>query len=404
MVLHAFDKRLLEFIYQLTLHKKLMNSREMAQNITIQGKNVSERTIKRWLKHLKENYYFTYYPSINYKCLGLNSTGLILLGLKQTSVLDTIPYKTYLMKGVDLKAHENCFFANYRIPEGKFDEFSNFWKTAKNKGIVKDFFVFKLRQIITTYSPIHEIIGPLGTLTVSNNSKVIPSEFVEKIMRTESKLNNRTKVPLIVPVLLEHFKDCASSKKIWHRVKEKFGDDIWPIIKKSHTLIKIKKQTDGTGIKCVQHTLKFLYQNFDEFFQQMKFVYSPLYSKNINLYFVLKLKNPQNLKDLVASLLHKSLCVITYKTHENGLVILDIVTNSESIASIVSTISGLTVRSKLNRILLMDYADSSNFWENKTKGWLKQHYHELFDPKTVSWKYDHEEYLNKLRQLSISGE
>jgi hypothetical protein len=375
----------------------------MAQNITIQGQKVSERTIKRWLKHLKENHYFTYYPSIKYECLGLSGVNLILLGLKQTSVLDIIPYKTYLMKGVDLKTHEQCFFANYRIPQGTFEEFCKFWKTAKNKGVVKDFFTSKLKQIITIYSPIHKIIGPLGTLTVSDNSEGVPSEFVEKIMCAEPKLN-QVKAPLIVPVLLEHFKDYVSSKKIWYSVKEKFGDDAWSIIKKSHSLIRVKKQTDGIGIKCVQHTLNFLYQNFDEFFQQMKLAYGPLYSKNINLYFVLKLKEPQNLKDLVTSLLRKSLCVITYKTYKDGLVILELVTNSESMASIVSMISGLTVRSKLNRMLLIDYEDSSAYWENKTKGWLKQHYHELFDPKTVSWKYNSEKYLDALEQLSIGGE
>jgi len=404
MSLHTFDPKLLEFMYQLTLHQKLMTPKEMSQNITIQGQKVSERTIKRWLKWLKTHHYFTYYPSIKYECLGLTGIGLILLGLKQTSVLDTIPYKTYLMKGVDLKSHENCFFANYRIPEGTFNEFCNFWKTAKNKGIVKDFFAFKLKQIITAYSPIHKIVGPLGTLTVSDNSEGIPSEFVSEMMCAEPKLSNQTKIPLIVPVLLEHFKDYASSKKIWHKIKEKFGDGAWSIIQKSHTLIKVKKQTDGAGIKCVQHTLKFLYQNFDEFFQQIKFAYGPLYSKNINLYFVLQLKNPQNLEVLVTSLLRKSACVITYKTYRTGQVILELITNSESVASIVSLVSSLAARSKLNRVLLMDYGDSSAYWENETKGWLKQHYHELFDPKTVSWRYDSEKYLSELKQLSVSGE
>ena len=403
MVLHTFDKRLLEFMYQLTLHQKLMTPKEMSQNITIQGKKVSERTIKRWLKHLKENYYFTYYPSINYECLGLSGVGLVLLGLKHASVLDAIPYKTYLMKGVDLKSHENCFFANYRIPEGKFDEFYNFWKTAKNKGIVKDFFAFKLKQIITAYSPIHKVIEPRGTLTFADNLDVETSESVKRAMRAEPKQNNQIKVPLVVPIILEHFKDYVSSKKIWYKLKEKFGGEVWSIIKKSHPLVRVKKQTDGAGIKCVQHTLKFLYQNFDEFFQQIKFAYGPLYSKNINLYFALQLKNPQNLEVLVTSLLRKSACVITYKTYKNGQVILELITNSESVASIVSLVSSLAARSKLNRVLLMDYGDSSAYWENETKGWLKQHYHELFNPKTASWKYDSKKYLRELQQLSTDS-
>jgi hypothetical protein len=404
MTLHTFDKRLLEFMYQLTLHQKLMAPKEMAQVITIQGKKVSERTIKRWLKWLKAHHYFTYYPSIKYECLGLTGIGLILLGLKQTSVLDTIPYKTYLMKGVDLKSHENCFFANYRIPEGTFKEFCNFWKTAKNKGMVKDFFAFKLKQIITAYSPIHKIVGPLGTLTVSNNLEESPPEFIKNLMYAEPKLSSPVKAPLIVPILLEHFKDYASSKKIWHKIKEKFGDGAWAIIQKSQPLIKVKKQTDGAGVKCVQYTLKYLYQNFDAFFQQIKFSYGPLYSKNINLYFALQLKNPQNLEALVTSLLRKSVCVITYKTHKNGQVILELITNSESMSSVVSVVSGLAARSKLNRVILVDYGSSSEYWENKTKGWLKQHYPELFDPKTVSWKYDSKKYLDELKQLSASGE
>ncbi len=402
-MLHAFDKRLLEFIYRLTLHKKLMNSREMAQNITIRGKKVSERTIKRWLKHLRENHYFTYHLSIKFERLGLSSLALTVYGLRNPALLDVIPYKIYLMKGVDFRTHQECFFVNYKIPNEMFQEFCNFWRDAKSRKLIEDFTVFKVKHVTALYSPFHEMISSNGTIKAI---KTCDDRFINLL---KDNLHNERKTkfsaPFVVLTAAEYLKDFASPRKIWERLNEKFGEDVCYLPKKCPSVkgLKIRKNTIGVGVSCIQQVLKYLHENSEDFLQQIRIAYGPLYRENINLQFILKLKDEQTLLELIRTISKKSLHVVVYCLDPRNLFTIELVTNGKLVADVFMDISKAMLKTRVNRAILFDYADSSNFWEGKTKGWLKQHYHKLFDPKTTSWKYDSRKYLQELDRLSVKS-
>jgi len=402
MALHTFDKRLLEFMYQLTLHQKLMAPKEMSQVITIQGKKVSERTIKRWLKWLKEHHYFTYYPSIRYERLGFTSYFIHLEDLNDKRLLEIIPYKVYLMNGHSIRNGRECFYAYYYVPNERAREFENFWKIAKNKNLFENFKIMKSKKIITLYSPYHEVLDSSGQITCKSKSINLYNSQLASVLNEKIKEGVHESIkenPLIIPLVLEYFKDYFSSKKIWHSINSKAGISAWSYIKDLRT---INLKSDGRAINFIQNTVRRLYKNFNVYFRQVKVSYGPIYKAgNINLILFLGTQNKNRILDLIGDVLKGSLYV-TCAFSENGGLFLDTLTNGEGVNNILSAIAKHRV--SLNELSFINYGKSSEYWENKTKGWLKQHYHELFDPKTVSWKYDSEKYLRELNLLSVGGE
>jgi hypothetical protein len=405
MSLHTFDPKLLEFMYQLTLHQKLMTPKEMSQNITIQGQKVSERTIKRWLKHLKENHYFTYHPSIKFERLGLQSVVIILNGLGNQSVLDIIPYKIYLMKGTDFKTNQDCFFINYKIPIGNFEKFCDFWKAAKTKGLIENFSAFEIEQVTALYSPIHKMISPDGSI------KAIEAEadnnyFLNLLETRLNKIEKKSSfnAPFMTLVATEYLKDFASPNKVWAQLYEKFGDDVWCLIKKCPTVnLRIKRRSSGVGIVCVQKAQRYLRENPDHLMQQIRLTYGPLYAKNVNLQITVKTKDKPTLLSLIRKISKFSLSIIFYHLPLRNVAMLELVTSGELVSDILSNIKNAMLKSKLNRFIWFDYKDSSNFWESRKESWLKLKHQELFDPKTVSWKYNSKQYLDALNKLSTES-
>jgi len=403
MALHTFDKRLLEFMYQLTLHQKLMTHKEMSQVITIQGEKVSERTIKRWLKYLKENHYFTYHPSIKFEQLGLQSVVIILYGLKNQSILDIIPYKIYLMRGTDFKINQDCFFINYKIPIGNFEKFCDFWRVARTKGIIENFSVFEIEQVTALYSPIHKMISPNGSISATEADN---NYFLDLLETRLNKIEKKSKfsAPFMTLVAIEYLKDFASSNKVWEQLYKKFGDDIWLLMKKCPTIkLQIKKRSSGVGIMCVQKVLRYLRENSDSLIQQIRLAYGPLYAKNVNLQITFKTKDKPTLLSLIRKISKFSLSIIFYHLPLRNVAMLELVTSGELVSDILLNIKNAALKSKVNRLIWFDYKDSSNFWESKKESWLKLKHQDLFDPETVSWRYDSKKYLHEINMLSTKS-
>ena len=81
MSLHIYNKDLLEFSYLLAKQNQLMNPLEMSKYISsVKDKQVSDRTIRRWLKFLYPH--LGYYPYIKYTSLNLQPVAILIKNLK----------------------------------------------------------------------------------------------------------------------------------------------------------------------------------------------------------------------------------------------------------------------------------------------------------------------------------
>jgi hypothetical protein len=379
-----------------------MTPKEMSQNITIQGQKVSERTIKRWLKWLKTHHYFTYYPHVITERIGLAKTVVFLSGLKNHRILDIIPYKTYSMFGTELNSLRKTFVVHYALPKEYLKNFEKFWRKVLDKGLVDDYKVLKLKCSRAFYAPIHQLVNEDGKLDLPKdsgfNTDTLAYETLDVEMHHEIEKN-----PFLVPLLIEYYKAYISSKKVWHESKQKLSENIWDYIRDGRVR---SKKSDGSSICFVHRTLDFLHRNFNVFFKQIRMAYGPLYrDNNITLCIALDLKKGTCATDILRAISAQSLFMAYNESFaEERKLFLEVTTNTEGMNEIFHIVSNFTNIGKVSKMVLLNYAKSSQYWEDKTKGWLKQHYHELFDPKTVSWSYDSEKYLSELKQLPASGE
>ena len=407
MTKRLFDKKILEFMYNLTRRQSFMNSVEIANSVLVSNKKISDRTIRRWFNHLKKNV-FTYYPYIKYESLGLIPVIVQISDLKNEKLLDIIPHKIYLVKGVTFKNFENSYLTMYLLPIARLEEFKIFWNTALEKDLIKDLHIFVSRTPIAYYSPFHKIVNHKGHLEFPHESELDNSYFnsiLHKNISSKHKVKLHPKIadnPFIIPVIFEYFREHKSSKKVWAKLKEVFGDSIWDNIS-SPRVKRIK--SENLGVAHIQKIMRDLHENFDDFFQQIRIQYDPFaFNENVAFYLFLKLKNKKQIIEFSEKISKNVLSVVVFPSiNENeDLTLFYILTSNSKMVHILSNIlTEYRAKHIENKIFLIDYPKSAKYWREETnfQETYKQNFYRLFNPKTLTWNYDHKEYLQNLNRL-----
>lgn len=404
MALSPLDKKLLEFMYFLATDQEFMNSVKISKKLSKKGKKVSDRTVRRWFNYLQKSC-FDYFPYPKYKNLGLMPITMIVCNLKVDKVLNIIPYMMYIQKGIGFKSSKMCkdyFLLMYLIPPDKISDFKKFWDFVCSKGLAEYYDLMEFRTPIDYYSPLHKILKQDGTLDFSTEYAPNNTQFINKLKENldcshEIKIHKGiNKNPMIIPIILEYFREFWSSNKVWHSIKGKLKNSTWEYIK---DIKKRKKKTDGVGIRHVQESLAYLQENFNDFFQQIRVVYEPLYSgKNNTLFLSLKHKNKESIIKLSKILSENSLLLTVYPpiNIKDTTTLFYIVTDNKKVVKILNDILPFIADSKRNITIFRDYERSSKYWNRLN---LKIDYKNLFDPVTLSWKYASNEYQKELSKL-----
>jgi hypothetical protein len=397
MTTHPFDKKLMEFMYFLTRNQKIMSSIEMSKCVKINGKPVTDRTIRRWFKVLQNNV-FSYFPNPKHECLGLVPNYVHLINLNDESILKIIPYLSHVEIGVDLKAAKPVYLAQYFIPLHGLKKFNKFWCKVRSDKLVDNFHVYKSRSATAIYSPFHKIIMKDGNLHFPEDSVIDNSYFISLLKK---HLNNEScckihhivvENPLITLILYKLFKfRYHSSHKLWYELKKEFGNTIWNYIKNRR--IRAEKN-DYKGIKYVQQMLRIIHNNFDQILQQLRLSYQYFcMGEKTCLYFILKLKNQEEILKISRELSKHTLQLLVHPPLEKkDYTIFYALTSNSQLQHLFSIL--LACNTGL-RILVKDVEKSA-----KLDVEIKHGFKALFDPETCAWKYDHTDYMQQLDSLA----
>ncbi|MCD6575873.1 MAG: hypothetical protein J7K73_01800 [Nanoarchaeota archaeon] len=397
MISH-FDEKLLKFIYHLSREQRYLNSIEAAEYLSNKGIKVTDRTVRRWFDFLK-SVGFQYFPSPKYDSIGLDYAVVILFGVKNEGVFDIIPYDMYIDKVMSLSHCKHAYVCYYSVPFGKMNQFKEFWSTAKKMGIVKDFILLESKAATFIFSPFHKVItnGVISFEKVDEKDNEHFIKLLEENMKYTPSLDPHPLVkknPFLVPVLLEYYRKHVSSIDVWNNLKEKLGDRVW----KEYLHRFRRKSSDGRGVFFVQQALKLLKNNSD-FVQQMRVIYDMIYiSHNIAMmYAYVKLRKIEDVVELARKISKYGVHVNISLPRDNSKkeVLFYIVTNNKSIVKIVGTC--LEFARARPYIFINDFDYSKKFWNEER---FSLDYANLFDPRTCSWRYSHEVYISKLKELA----
>ena len=139
-----------------------MNSQQISKIIKINGKSVTDRTIRRWFSLLKGDRKFNYFLNVNPLYLGLNSMWVLVTNVYNSKIFDIIPYRTYIAKGVFLNELKKSFLLQFYIPTNKIKQFKHFWREAKKKKMLDNYFIYKVKPSISIYQPFHRVLDMTG--------------------------------------------------------------------------------------------------------------------------------------------------------------------------------------------------------------------------------------------------
>ncbi|GEM_PF-4730954 len=385
------DKKILELLFQLSKCDKMLNSYEIAERIPLGNKKVTDRTIRRWFKELHEKHDFHYYPSPKRETYGLSYFYVIAKDLNE-EVLRVIPYITFASRATEVGTFSNVTIAFYWIPSNNKGDFIKFWRKVKEKGLASSVQVRETKSPIAFYSPLHQVIDDTSNRDHNEEDFQFFMSKVAKSLHSKPEIHTVVKKhPLIVPILLEYYRDLSSSHKTWSQLKKKYGESIWNFI--SDHKIKFKKK-EGLGRMYVKKLLDELHNNFDTFFQQIRVLYNPLVEDKIIFY--LTIDSP-SLSDLEKALreIYKNSIFTTVCPNLKKPSILFVVTDHKGWMNITNNILPKLPGKK--KIYMYNWDDSQKF---QNREYEKLEYTKLFDPETISWKFETEKYIKALDRIA----
>ncbi len=400
MSLSKYDGKLLEMMYLLTRKQRYMNPAEVARYLSMQGKQVTDRTVRRWFDYL-HRHHFDYFPYPRYSAMGL--VPVWVLTDFNEKVLEAVPHKSAIVHGLDSRTLEKCLFCMYLVPAEHVKEFKGLWKSSPSRC-----HVFEIGSAVAFYSPFHELIDRNGIATFPEDHTVDNSHFTQ-LLRSNIENESETKVddrivnnPMMIPIIWECFRQHMSSQKIWDSFEKRAGEAAWGFV----NVPKIRRRRrNGCGIRHVQNTMRDMHDNFHDFFQQTRIAYYPFYTHHNNmLYMILRLKERKHIIPLSEMISKHSISMVAYPPRDgkSRVMIYYVLTNSRETLNIISDlIQPYIDKSFDNKVIMEDFGKAAKYRDQRQQ-YRKEHYmmsnyHRLFDPAKCRWKFDAEDYSKKLR-------
>jgi len=389
-----FDKKLLQFISFLTRNQKIMDSKEISRCFELNGEKICERTTRRWFQDLQTD--LDYYAVPRYEKLGLAYCHIFISGLKNIDMVKIIPYNSFFLCGTRLETSESNTLLAYLIPREHLKDFENFWAAAKKSNLLDNYEIFTARDTVYFYSKFHETFHQ-GVSNFATDDENYFFDILQNALRKNHAIEidkNIRENPLIIPIILERFRETWSSPKIWKSAREKLNENIWDYIKDLRTRLN---RSDNAGIKLVQRTLKYVNADFDSFFRQVKVDYAPLFSHKNNLFAYLMLDiGQEKLLDFMKVLHKNSLqCAVFLPHDKKNRYMFFTLTDFSGYNRIVQTLG--TYKNTKKTIMWADHEATKKYW---TRDFMKFDYSKAFDPKNCEWVYEHDKYMDKLDNLA----
>jgi len=377
--------------------------RELEDYLSSRLDKVSPRTIHRWIKFVKELEHneqtFDYYPQINLPSFGLTKNEVLFKEPRDARILDVIPH-IYWAGIVRDRLFSEYIVAHYLVPAGEDRAFLEVLGNMEEMGLYEEQEVYPLRSGLFIPSPFYEIIDENGNLRLDgniDNSAFVNGQSVSD--GTVQIIDESRRSPLIVPLVFEADKESIPFESIWQGVRARLGESLTDYCKgyKNSLPTEAKK-----GSSFVQRTFHDINRSFDRFYEHMRVYYKPLYQipnvQMLNLSLSFDPERSKEMLETVTRISERCLYLTSYFTQSDGnrVVRMNILTTFEQYFTVLIWVK--------HRGLGFDYyfVDRTKSWNLWDRNYSKFAYWELFDPRSVSWKFDPDRYMAKAESLSLS--
>src|SRR5947199_10275175 len=149
----------------LTRKQAWLSPLEISNEFRLDGAKVSARTIHRWLLLLREKGVLVYYPYPRAIVLGLADVLVTIHGLNDPMILGIVPFSASFNVECSLDRGEPFVRQGYWVPINAMGEFREFWRSAREMGILREVEFYSSRNT-------HFIFSPFEDMTTQKESAV----------------------------------------------------------------------------------------------------------------------------------------------------------------------------------------------------------------------------------------
>ncbi|HIH13746.1 MAG TPA: hypothetical protein HA224_00655 [Nanoarchaeota archaeon] len=374
MSLNPFNKELLEFLYALTLQKRILTAKQAGP---LAG--VSDRTARRWFSFLRKQC-FDYYNYIDSRSIGLEYHEVLLFNVKNEQIYSIIPHRTYLMKCIDLAGLKPFTQISYWIPKESMAEFEMFWRAVEKTGLASCK-VMHLEPRAIYYSPFHKTLSSAG---INHDYADADYGFFSKILADRKE--KQVFEPLLIPLIFESFLENWNARIIWFNIKQKIKG------KEKAYFGRQSDAPDEIKINIIREKLNYLCDNYEKFIRQADIDYAPFNSDGfitVLLYF--------KCNSDIAKLAEKTACHTTrlYVRKSEKITSFYFMTDALGFNKILLDLAGAGCSNM--HVSIKNSGATSHYYKKRK---IKFPYNDIFIPETCGWKFELNKYLHELEKLS----
>ena len=253
----------------LTRRQAWLTPEEIAKEFRLDGARPTARTIHRWFRFLREHGDFKYYPYPRANVLGLQDVLVRMRNLRNPDVAGILPFASSFNVEIELGRGEPVVSQSYWVPGAAIRDFQDFWRTARDIGLVGEVDLLRSRNTHYIFSPFDRLITRDGRAELRGD---VDNRYFEGLIKRDLSQNFEvglgepiTKAPLIIPIAVEHIWAHYSSRQVWQAIKEKGETRILEYAKRPpHRAFR----TAGAALRLLQQQWTDLVRNFDEVFLQ----------------------------------------------------------------------------------------------------------------------------------------
>jgi len=276
-----FDPRLLQLLYYLTRRQAWLSPHEIAKEFRVDGSPFTARTIHRWFQFLREKGSFVYYPYPRANVLGLQDVLVRIRGLRNPAILGILPFAASFNVELGLQDSTPFVSQGYWVPVPFMAEFQEYWRAARDLGLLASVEIFRSRNMHFIYSPFHEFITASG---VAEFHGPADNRYFEILLKRhlkeafEVRIGDRiAKAPLTIPVAVEHIWSHCSSRQVWQEIRATGEASIRHFAKGRYARAFDRP---GAALRLLQQQWTTLVQHYDEVFLQPRVFFDWTVVKN----------------------------------------------------------------------------------------------------------------------------
>ena len=394
-----FDPRILQMLTFLTRHQAWLSPYEISRTFHPDGSDTTARTIHRWFHFLREHGSFVYYPYPKANALGLQDVLVRIHDTRNPGILGLLPFAASFNVEVGLGTGEPFVSQGDWVPGEAMEDFREYWRAARDLGLVGEVEVFPARNTHFVYSPFERLIQGNGDAEL--RGPVDNGHFHALLRRNlrgkfEVRVGERVaKSPLIIPIVVEHIWAHFSSRQVWQAIREAGEARLRPFAKgaMAHALDR-----PGAALRLLQQQWTDLVRDYDEVFLQPRVLFDWTAVRK-SMWISLVLRTGSTEKMIEAAVQASRLSILTQlkpgvEFDERCHILCWL--PSEQLPSLLKVVRAFHQGFDPPTVAVQDKEATMALFQ---PSFCKVDWR-LFDPATLSWGFDEDVYAEKLKALA----